>query len=55
MKVRGGPDPVKVKDDEWLSVREGEDEGRAVRKGVIVVEGVIVVKDVIVVEGMNYL
>ena len=55
MKVRGGPDPVKVKDDEWLSVREGEDEGRAVRKSVIVVEGVIVAKDVIVVEGMNYL
>lgn len=55
MKVRGGPDSVKVKDDEWLSVREGEDEGRAVRKGVIVVEGVIVVKDVTVVEGMNNL
>lgn len=55
MKVRGGPDSVKVKDDGWLSVREGEGEGRAVRKGVIVVEGVIVAKDVIVVEGMNYL
>lgn len=53
--MRGGPDSVKVKDDERSSVREGEDEGRAVRKGVIVVEGVIVAKDVIVVEGMNYL
>lgn len=36
-------------------MREGEDEDRAERKGVIVVEGVIVVKDVIVVEGMNNL